>query len=163
MIDQDCPEAQPGPIVIIGVGRERCMDDSVGLAVVRQLEAEGLPDSVTVEEVRACGMELVPALEGGAGAIIIAALDIGEEPGTVRVFTPGDLEDGTVLLADNLRRPSLGDVLELAAMTDLAPEVTIIAIQPGEIAPGYEMTEAVQGAVAEAAEQVRSLLGGKCV
>ena len=63
-----------------------------------------------------------------------------------------------VLIADKPRSPSLGDVLELAAMTDLAPEVTIVAIQPGEIAPGYEMTEAVQGAVAEAARLTRTLI-----
>ena len=158
MIDQDFPEPQPRSIVIIGVGRERTMDDSVGLVVARRLQGEGLPDSVTVEEVPACGMELIPALEGATLAIIIAALDIGEEPGTVRAFTPQDLEDGTMLIADKPRHPSLGDVLELAAMADLAPEVTIIAIQPGEIAPGYEMTEAVQGAVAEAASKVLELV-----
>ena len=49
--------------------------------------------------------------------------------------------------------------MELAAMADLAPEVTIVAIQPGEIAPGYEMTEAAQAAVVEAAGKARELLG----
>ena len=158
MIEYDAPEQHSGSIVIIGVGRERYMDDAVGLAVVRQLEAEGLPASVAVEEVRACGIDLIPALDGAAWAIVVAALDFGAEPGAVRVFTPGDLEDGTVLIADRPGRPSLGDVLELAAMTDLAPEVTIIAIQPGEIAPAYEMTAAVQGAVGEAVREVRRLL-----
>jgi hydrogenase maturation protease len=158
MIDEAPPEPQPGAIVIVGVGRERYMDDSVGLAVARRLLSEGLPDAVTVEESRTCGMELVPALDGAAWAIIIAALDLGEEPGTVRVFGGSDLEDGTVLIADKPGRPALVDVLELAAMADLAPEVTIVAVQPGEIAPGYEMTAPVQAAAEEATQEVRRLL-----
>lgn len=158
MVKQDSHELQLGSIVIIGVGRERYMDDSVGLAVVRQLEAEGLPASATVEEVRACGMELIPAFDGAAWAIIVAALDLGEAPGTVRVFTPADLEDGVVILAERPGHTSLADVLELAAMTDLAPKVTIVAIQPGEIAPGYEMTEAAQGAVGVSVSRVQELL-----
>jgi hydrogenase maturation protease len=153
---------EPSPrTLIIGVGDVRRSDDGVGSVVAERLLVAGLPEGVTVTEGAAGGLDLVIEMEDFDRVIIIGAFDTGAAPGTVTVFTPDDLDAGTVVVADSPRRVSLVDVLELATMAGVAPEAHIVAVQPNMIAPGYELTEEVEGAVEEACEAVRGIVRGE--
>ncbi len=151
-------EERSAEIVIVGIGDERKRDDAVGLAIARELLARALPECVRVEIAGSEGFDLIAAIEGARRAVILAAVALGDEPGTVRVLTPGDAE----ARADHISAPGemqLSDALELSAMLG-GPEVLIVGVEPAEIVPGQTLHPLVQAAVCEAADLAYELATG---
>ncbi|MGI5816580.1 MAG: hydrogenase maturation protease [Armatimonadota bacterium] len=147
-----------GEMVIVGIGDERRRDDAVGLMIARELMGRALPDGVRVEIAGEEGFDLLAAIDGTSRAIILAAMRLGDEPGTVHALPPADAE----ARADYISAPgdvALIDVLELAAMRG-GPDVLIVGIEPAEIMPGQTLSRQVQASVGAAAELVRDLATG---
>lgn len=145
------------PRAIIGVGREDRRDDGVGLVVARALTGERLPQDVETLEERAFGVSLAAELERFSAAVLVKAIRMGAEPGTVAVFSPDDLAEPQAAV---LELSALSDYLSIGAMAFEAPRVWCIAVQPREIAPGTGLSLEVGHAVAEAVAKAKELLGG---
>jgi hydrogenase maturation protease len=156
-----CPVSSEGdplaPTVVIGVGNEIMRDDGVGNVVVRRLQEEGLGAGVDLVEGAVGGLDLIFDLEGRERAIIIDAARMGLEPGAVRLVTREQIEDRTVPLA-SLHSLALHDVLELAELTGLHPEITVVAVEPAEVLPGLGLSPAVEAAVPEMVRLVKELV-----
>jgi hydrogenase maturation protease len=151
-------DGQNEKVVIIGIGDERKRDDAAGLMIARELKERTLPDSVRVEVAGEEGIDLVASMDGASRAIILAALALGDEPGTVHALSPGDAE----ARADYVSGPgevALIDALELSRMRG-GPDVLIVGIEPAEIVPGQTLHPEVQASVGEAAEIARDLATG---
>lgn len=145
-------------VVIVGIGDERKRDDAVGLVIARELMERPLPENVRVEIAGEEGFDLLAAIDGAGRAIILAAIALGDEPGTVHALSPGDAE----ARADYISAPgevALIDVLELSAMRG-GPEVLIVGVEPAEIVPGQTLHPEVQASVGEAVEIARDLATG---
>ncbi len=145
-------------VVIVGIGDERRRDDGAGVIMARELMERALPENVHVEIAGEEGFDLVAAIDGASRAIILAAMALGEEPGTVHALAPADAE----ARADYISAPgdvALIDVLELSAMRG-GPDVLIVGIEPAEIVPGQTLHPQVQAAVGEAVEIARDLATG---
>jgi hydrogenase maturation protease len=102
--------------------------------------------------------DLVAEMDGASRAIILAAISLGEEPGTVHALSPGDAASR----ADYISEPgevTLIDALELSKMRG-GPDVLIVGIEPAEIVPGQTLHPAVQASVGEAAEIALDLATG---
>lgn len=80
--------------VVIGLGNPVRADDSVGLAVVRELREQLTgADAVEVVELWAGGLRLVEAMVGFEHAVVVDAMCTGKvAPGTFRRLTLADLE-----------------------------------------------------------------------
>jgi hydrogenase maturation protease len=150
--------AEPvAPIVVIGVGNELMRDDGVGIEVIRRLEEENLGAGVELIEGAVGGLDLVFDLEGRERAIVVDAARMGLAPGTVRLVQREQIEERMVPLA-SLHYIGLHDVLELAEMTGIHPEVTVVAVEPAEVLPGLGLTGAVAAAVPEMVRLVKELV-----
>lgn len=137
-------------VVIVGIGDERRRDDAAGLAIARELMARALPGYVRVAIAGEEGLDLVAEIDDAWRAIVLAAVALGDAPGTVHALSPADAE----ARADHLSDPgeiALIDALELSRMRG-GPEVVIVGIEPAEIVPGQTLHPAVQASVARAAE-----------
>lgn len=144
--------------MIVGIGDERKRDDAAGLMVARELMERTLPSNVRVEIAGEEGIDLVATIDGASRAIILAAIALGDEPGTVHALPPGDAE----ARADYISAPgevALIDALELSAMRG-GPDVLIVGIEPAEIVPGQTLHPEVQSSIREAAELARDLAAG---
>ena len=143
--------------VIIGIGNELCADDVVGLAVVRQLAAEGVPAVAA-----GCpGLGLLDLLEGHDRAILVDAVVSGSPPGTIHRFGRQDLPDRT-LLPLSLHGVNAVDALALGQAVDpdrLPRDVVIIGVEIADRTPFKPgMSPAVAAAVPLAAAVVRKEL-----
>ncbi len=151
-------DGQTGEVVIVGIGDERQRDDAAGLMIANELNERTLPDNVRVEISGEEGLDLVATIDGAWRAIILAAISLGEEPGTVHALPPGEAE----ARANYVSAPgeiALIDALELSAMRG-GPDVLIVGIEPAEIVPGQTLHAAVQASIGEAAELARDLASG---
>jgi hydrogenase maturation protease len=145
--------------MIVAIGDARRRDDAVGIAVAEELRDSLLPEDVRVEIAHTEGFDLVAAIAGAQRAIILAAIALGEKPGTVHVLTPADAEARADYVS-GLGEMSLIDLLELAALRG-GPEVLLIGIEPAEIVPGQTLHPSVATSVGEAAQLARDIAAGR--
>lgn len=145
------------PIVVIGVGNEVMRDDGVGTFVARRLQEENLGPDVELVEGAAGGLDLVFELEGRERAIIVDAARMGLEPGAVRLVRREEIEERLVPIA-SLHHIALHDVLELAELSGIHPEITVVAVEPAEVVPGLGLSPAVEAAVPEMIRLVKELV-----
>lgn len=144
--------------MIAGIGDERKRDDAAGLMIARELMGRTLPENVRVEIAGDDSFDLVAAIDGASRAIILAAIALDDEPGTVHVLSPADAE----ARADYVSAPgnvALIDALELSKMRG-GPDVLIVGIEPAEIVPGQTLHPAVQASIDKAAEIACDLATG---
>ncbi|HLE78821.1 MAG TPA: hydrogenase maturation protease, partial [Candidatus Limnocylindrales bacterium] len=101
------------------------------------------------------GLDLLPMIEDADQVVMIDAVDLGQAPGTVSV-----LRDETVQAAlsghVSPHQIGVGDLVAAARLMGIMPpRLTLVGIQPGEIAIGLELTEPVAAAVDVAIDLVR--------
>lgn len=147
-------EASIEPAVTVGIGDPRRRDDAVGLAVARQLATEALPPHHTVVALDR-EFDLMSSLSGFGRAVVVAAVQLGDDPGTIHLLNPEEAE-ATAHYISRAGNMALSDAIELSRMLG-GPEVVIIGVEPAEIVPGQTLHPKVAAAVPEAAELARSL------
>jgi len=140
--------------VVLGVGSEMRSDDAAGLRVaaavsawalqgVRALEAGPVPENCTAEIRR-----LHPA-----HLIIVDCAQMGEEPGTLRVFQPSEIA-GVSFGTHGLPLGVLAEYLRV----EVGCSVVFLGIQPLKVDFGETLSPRVERAVGEAAQLLRKLL-----
>src|SRR5690349_16969157 len=73
------------PILVIGVGNDYRSDDGVGLAVLRALKTQQLPETLCLES-DGDGTTLMETWSNGSRVILIDAVSSGAQPGMVYRF-----------------------------------------------------------------------------
>jgi len=148
----------PKAVRIIGVGNPLAEDDGVGIAVVEQLEKEGMPAGVEVIDGGTGGLTLLTLMSGAARVILVDALEMGREAGAVAGFAYA----AGVFKAEgpglSLHQAGLGEVLALGAELGELPELFIVGIQPAALELGQGLSAVVAAAVPVAAAAVRERL-----
>ena len=142
-------------------------DDGFGNAVSVRLEDEEVPDGVLVMEIGIGGIHLVQELMDGVDALVVVdAVDLGREPGTVLVVEP-DVRDVSGLSVER-RRDELADMhyatpdraLMLAKALGVLPrDVLLIGAQvsaPEQLGEG--LSRALEGAVEPAVAELRRVV-----
>jgi hydrogenase maturation protease len=142
---------------ILGIGSTLMADEGFGpaaaLEVSALLETRPAPAGVEVCVVDGgvLGMKLLPHFQSSDLVVVLDAMDVGAQPGSLFRFTPeeAELEADQPWSAHEIGLPHLLDMTRLVGAT---PAVVIIACQAGAIEPSCELTPPVAGAVARAAE-----------
>ena len=142
---------------VVGVGNEMMRDEGVGMAVARELQGRELGARVRVLELGTRGFDLICEMEGVARVIVIDAVRAGGEPGSIYQFTPEQARS-TNSRTSSLHGLDLLDVIELAAVTGIRPEVVIVGVEPEEVAPGQGLSPTVGRRVGELVEMVERLV-----
>ncbi len=143
---------------MIGVGNPLAGDDGVGIAVIGQLDKEGVPPGVEVIDGGTGGLTLLTLMAGARAVLLVDALAMGRAPGTVAGF---GYEEG-VFRADgaglSLHQAGLGEVLALAAELGELPELFIVGVQPECLELGHGFSPPVAAALPQAVAAVRKWL-----
>ncbi|WP_158243176.1 hydrogenase maturation protease [Acidimangrovimonas sediminis] len=146
---------------VIGLGNTLLGDDGVGVRVVgalRDLGARGL----TLVDGGTMGFRLADLVARAGACILVDAADLGAPPGHVAALTPDDLQ---ARFADGHRSSAheagLIDLLGLVRLEDRLPRrLMVVAIQPGPIDWGEDLSAAVSAALPRAAQEVMRIAGG---
>lgn len=133
-----------GGTVVIGLGNPLVGDDGLGLAALEQLRARGTDRDVELVDGGTWGLSLLPVIESAARVLLLDAIDAGGPPGTLHILRRAELPR---YLATRIspHEVDLQDVLALAELRGTLPQETVaIGLQPGRVATGCELSEAVR-------------------
>ncbi|HEY0518804.1 MAG TPA: hydrogenase maturation protease [Ilumatobacteraceae bacterium] len=149
-------------VLVAGIGNIFLGDDGFGVEVVKYIDIDELPanvrDGTTVSDFGIRGVHLAYELLDGYDALVLVdAMPLAEQPGTVVVFEPDiDAISATGMDAHSM---SPATVLgHLAGLGGSVPRVFIVGCQPSSVEEGIGLSDAVAAAVLPAAETVRQLL-----
>lgn len=143
---------------VIAIGNDLYGDDGVGNAVLNVLEQ--IPEMKDVELIDGAtdALGLIDHFSGTDHVIIVDAAQMGEDPGTVKVF--GKEEVKLKIKMDNLsvHGISLAETFEIAQAVDSLPEkITIIGIEPKNIGISQELSDVVMQSIPEIVSNIINL------
>ena len=144
---------------IIAVGNDLYGDDGIGLAVLEILTS--IPNIENVELVNGAtdALGLIDHFIDVDHVVIIDAAQMGEQPGTVKVFGKEDVK--MMIKMDNLsvHGISLAETFEIAESIDSLPEkVTIIGIEPKNIGISQNLSDLVTQSIPEVVSNIINLI-----
>lgn len=145
-------------VLVLGIGNLLMGDEGVGVHVVRQLLADGPPVArdVRVVDGGTLGLDLLPLVSDADALIVVDAVELRAEPGTVRVLRGSEL-DGAMGGHLSVHQVGLADLLAVGRLTGHLPaRVALVAIQPATIDVGVELSPQCRAAVAIALDMVRA-------
>ncbi len=122
--------------------------------VERLSQVGGLPPEVELLDGGTLGMDLLPYLDGVDRLIVVDAVELGAEPGTVRRLQGDELRFSNGVKVSP-HQAGLAELLNAARLCGLCPrEVVLWGAQPAEVAVGLELSEPVAAAVETLVDQV---------
>jgi hydrogenase maturation protease len=138
-----------GGILVAGIGNIFLGDDGFGVEVATRLASRSWPEGVKVADFGIRGVHLAYELmEGFHSLVLIDAVPLGEEPGTLAVLEPDldSLEDQAGPLDAHSMNPSV----VLATLTRLGGRVNkvlVVGCQPAQVEEGMGLSPSVAAAV----------------
>lgn len=137
------------PVLVLGVGNTLLNDDGAGIELVNRLSAQSdrWGDAVDFLEGGTQGLTLLTYLSGRRAIIVLDAVALGAEPGTLHA-----LENDAVLAlgvrSSNAHEGNAAELLRTAGLLgDLPESLFLIGIEPGAIGTGVELSEQVRTSI----------------
>jgi hydrogenase maturation protease len=147
-------------VLVAGIGNVFLGDDGFGCAVAEALADTPLPDCVEVRDFGVRGLDLAYALAGYDAAVLVDAVPLGDEPGTVALIEPQLDEEAAEIETHGMGPVS---VLRLARELGGLPRRTLVVgcrpltvLDPDGDEVLVELSEPVRAAVEAALPLVRS-------
>ena len=143
MLDQ-----APAKTLILGVGNLLLSDEGVGLRVVERLVATyDLPKGVQILDGGTLGLDLLYYLEGVENLLIVDAVEMGKEPGTL-LRLEGDEVPSFLSIKMSPHQIGVPDMLFAAKLKDVYPRnVVLWGVQPAALDTGLELSPRVAAQV----------------
>ncbi|MBN1442418.1 MAG: HyaD/HybD family hydrogenase maturation endopeptidase [Planctomycetes bacterium] len=166
-MERSCGDAlRPDPVparrtrkLILGIGNILLRDEGVGVRVIEALRRRSPVPDVELVDGGTAGFDLVDAIAGREKIVVVDAMDMDEEPGSVRRLDPSELEPGGDRPL-SLHEFGLLDTLHLAGRLGCSPaEVVIFGVQPADLSTGLELSPQVAAAVERVSSMVISEIG----
>lgn len=149
-----------GELLVLGVGNVLMRDEGVGVHVARAIAGDqpSIGGGVRVVDGGTLGLDLLPLIADARAVVLIDAVDLRAEPGTVSVLR-GDALHGVLGGHLSPHQVGLGDLIAVGRLTGELPErVVLVGIQPAAIEVGIDLTTACAAAVPRAIDAVRAEL-----
>lgn len=146
--------------LILGIGNTLLSDEGVGVQMLAYLRRHH-PELADVQMLDGgtLSFTLAPYIEAAEHLIVVDAADLLAPAGAVQVFTGDDMDRFAGRTKRSVHEVSLGDLLAIAHLTDSLPaQRALVAIQPGRVDWGHDLSEPVKRALPQAARRVLTLL-----
>ncbi len=147
------------PALILAIGNQLLSDDGVGLVILEELSRRGgWGGAVDLVDGGTQGLMLLSQISGRPALILLDAISLGAEPGTVHVLSASDvLRFGAG--GPTAHEANAGELLRAAMLTgDLPKDVFVIGIEPENLSTGIGLSAKVAAAVPEAVKQALACL-----
>lgn len=149
-------------ILVMGIGNTLLQDDGVGVHVTEQFKASRATDpNLDILDGGTIGLSLLPDIEDADAVVIVDASELGECPGTVKIFRNEEIDRQLSGKKRSVHEVALYDLFSAAAIRGRSPgERVLIAIQPSSTDWGLEPTPAVKASIPLACRELTSLTDG---
>ncbi len=130
------------PVVVLGLGNPLMADEGIGVHLVeRLLESADRYPAVDFIDAGTGGLSILYLIEDRRKAIVVDCAFMDEPPGTMRRFTPDQVQSVKELAHQSLHEADLMQIIALARQLGQAPgEIVIFGIQPERIEPGLGLS-----------------------
>jgi len=138
-------------IIVLGIGNPLMSDEGIGGFLVEQLQkcAEQF-DNVEFVDAGTGGMSILHLLEDRKKAILIDCAYMESSPGTIRKFTPKDVQSVKQMAHRSLHEADILKVLDIAKELGQCPEtVVIFGIEPQAIELGQKLADTLSAKIGE--------------
>jgi len=137
-------------ILVLGIGNALMNDDGFGVRVIERLQENyRFPAEVTVLDGGTLGLDLLPRLEAADKLLIIDALEMGADTGSV-FRLEGEAVPRAFANKLSVHQMGVQDLLAVAELQGYCPsELVIWGVQPGSIEMALTLSEPVAAAIDE--------------
>jgi hydrogenase maturation protease len=143
---------------IIAVGNDLYGDDGIGNAVLNALKQ--IPEMKGIELIDGAtdALGLIDHFEGTEHIIIVDAAQMGEKPGTVKVFSREEVKLKIKMDHLSVHGISLAETFDIAQAVDSLPEkITIIGVEPKNIGISETLSDVVTKSIPEVVSNIMNL------
>lgn len=146
--------------LVLGLGNILLGDEGVGIRVVERLQQlYDLPDELQVLDGGTLGLDLLPYVEDADQLLVVDALELGAEPGTVARLE-GHQVPAFLGVKVSPHQVGLADLMAVTRLRGKFPrELVLWGVQPEVIAVGIELSSTVAAQVDNLAEKAAAELG----
>jgi hydrogenase maturation protease len=129
-------------IVVIGLGNVLLSDEGIGVHIVKRLsEQQAKFTFVDFIDAGTIGMSLLHLIANRKKAVIIDCARMGAKPGTIKQFTPDDVQSVKKLSHFSLHEADILQVINLSKQLGECPdEVVFFGIEPESLKPGQRLS-----------------------
>ena len=85
----------PKKVLVMGIGNTQQQDDGIGIHITETFNAQEHDPNIDVIDGGTIGLALLPEIEDHDAVIIVDASEIGERPGTMRIFRNQEIDRQT--------------------------------------------------------------------
>jgi hydrogenase maturation protease len=134
--------------LVLGLGNILLRDEGVGVRVVERLrERYEFPPGVRVLDGGTLGLDLLSYVEAAGRLLILDAVDLGAEPGTIAHLEGEDIP-AFLSVKISPHQMGLSDLLAATRLRDVYPEEVVLwGVQPAAIDVGLELSPVVAAQV----------------
>jgi hydrogenase maturation protease len=145
--------------LVLGVGNILMRDEGIGVRAVELLaERYDFPPEVQLLDGGTLGLDLLPYVEDADRLLVIDAVQMGGQPGTV-VRLEGEEIPASLSIKISPHEMGLADVLAAARLRGRCPgELALVGVEAGVIDTGLELSPPVATGVASLLEAALSQL-----
>ncbi len=135
-------------ILVLGLGNLLMSDDSIGVRAVQRLQQDfRVPEGVTIVDGGTLGLDLLPYIEEADELLIIDALEMRAEPGSL-FRLEGDEVPRAFASKLSVHQMGLQDLLAVAELQGYAPQKLVVhGIQAGSIEMKLDLSPPVAAAM----------------
>lgn len=145
-------------IKVIAVGNDLYGDDGVGNAVLQVLEKMPKMKGIELIDGATDALGLIDHFKGVDHVIIVDAAQMGEIPGTIKVFNKEEVKLKIKMDHLSVHGISLAETFDIAQAVDSLPEkITIIGIEPKNIGISQKLSEVVTQSIPEIVSNIINL------
>ncbi|PLX87797.1 MAG: hydrogenase expression/formation protein [Desulfuromonas sp.] len=148
-------------ILVLGLGNLVMTDDALGSLVVRTLAQRfTFPEEVELLDGGTLGLDLLPRLEGITKLLVVDALEMGAEPGTL-FRLKGEAVPRAFANKLSVHQMGLQDLLAVAELQGhLPPQLVVWGAQSASIEMGTELSDQLVPALEKVVAAVVEELAG---
>jgi len=145
-------------IVVVGIGNLIRADDGFGVHALERLRRDTrVPAGVTLIDGGTYGLELLTYISDSTRLLLLDAIDVGEQPGTLVRMVNEELRG--LPGAASVHQVGLADLLATLPLVSTTPrEIVLLGTAPLSTDWGTELTAPVAAALDEVTEEAIALL-----
>ena len=135
-------------VLVLGLGNILLRDEGLGVRALERLQTVyRLPPRVRALDGGTLGLDLLPYLAGASRLLILDALQVGAEPGSLARLAD-EAVPAALALKLSIHQVGLSELLAAARFQGTLPDkVTLLGIEPASIEWGLELSPPVSAAL----------------
>ncbi len=143
-------------ILILGLGNLLLSDEGLGVEVIKALQNyPQLPKEVKILDGGTGGLALLPELMDLDVLLVVDAISLGNEPGTIYTFEKDFLFREKLLEKISTHEISFLDILALLQLKGQWPkEIYLFGIEPKKLEVGIDLSEEVKRSIPKLCELI---------